>query len=214
MNNVIKFPSNPSEFTGLDDEQIDRHPLRAYMQGFTAATKLALEQRGKSDEQMAMFFSGRIGETFMAGAKAAWEVVPSQKPAGPRGRKPGSTARYSLRELADVYIWVERRIKLQGETKTAACEWLAKRGTFDSSRTALRRYNSFVALMNDDAARKGEFTKAIEAVRYYLTLEDWKRKGLTAEQLNITNPADIAEWKKWTSPLPKDPPRRSFSRSK
>ncbi len=214
MNKVIPFPTNPSEFTGLDDEVIDRHPFRAYMQGYTAAMKFSLEQRAKSDEQMAKFHSERIGETFMAGAQAAWEIASPWKPPGPRGRKRGSTATYSQRELADVYIWVERRIKLHGETKTAACKWLAKRGAFKSDRTALRRYDAFVALMKADAAGKGEFTKAIEAVRSILKMEDWKRKGLTAEQLNLIGTANITAWKTWTSPLPKDPPRRSSLRSR
>jgi hypothetical protein len=212
MSSVVLFPNVPSEFTGMDGEQIDRHPLRAYMQGFVAGMHRLSEGEAARQDRERSLFQRTTTEAFLAGAKAMAEIAPPAKPKATRGRRRGSRKEFTWGDLRSEYIWLMRRMWVHHEKMSTACSWLAVRLGV-SAKTVVRRYQLVRTFLNTSSAENADVLRDAEHIKHTLLLEYWRHRKFTAEDLKLTDPAAIEKWRTFVSPLPADPKRRVMRRS-
>jgi hypothetical protein len=214
MSNVTPFRDQPSEFTGMNDEKIDKHPLRAYWQGYIAGTLKNAETLNARDEFWKGEMSRAIQKAMWKAALKAWELAPPKAQPGPRGRRTGSRVSHTWGELRTIYVWVMRQRWVHGRSTAAACAWLAKNGANHSQRTLQRRFTAIESFLKADAEGPGEFAQEIDTIKHCLLLESLKQRESRGEQLPLNDPSAIAIWKNWTSPLAPNPLRRQKRRAK
>jgi hypothetical protein len=203
VNSVIQFPEQLSEFTGLKDEPIDRHPLRAYLQGVVAGALLSSERAAEKDK----FWRQQASRSFFAGVEAAWKIAPP-KFKQQRGRK---KLRLSWGDVRNIYVWIQRRgVVHDAPSLKAATEYLAKRGA--GSRSALERKYKLVRKLFAEAS--GEWAELRDSINAILRLERMQL-DLKAVPASQTVDAEQYAWAaEWRSPLPPDPSRRTSTKAR